>query len=561
VVVKAASGLVSERSEAAFHALAAGQWEAARAAFQAALREHEAAELLEGLSWAAWWLDDAESVFESRERAYRLYRRRGESASAARMAIWIGADHLDFNGAIAVTAGWLRRAARLLDRVEPSPEHGWLAFQQGYLAHITGDIASAARLARRAAETGRRFGVPDLEMLGLALEGGALVASAQVEEGMRCLDEAAVTALEGEATIAISAAWAFCFMVSACLDVRDYPRAIEWNDRIAQFATRYRSRYMLGFCRTYYGALHLSRGRWGDAESELIEAVDSYARSRPALVGDALVWLAELRRRQGRLEEAGRLLDRAGDMHSAYLCRGRLALDADDPLRAIELGERCLRQISKDRRLERAAALELLIRARITRREFDVAAVLVDELRAVAQAVAALPLRASVTLAEGNLAAASGDHESARRLLEDATDAFERSGAVFEALTARAALASTLLALGRGGVAEQEARRAMAGLAELGANLEATRARRVVDACAGIPVRGNGLKDITPRELEVLSFLAEGLTNRQIAVRLVLSEHTIHRHVTNILRKLELPSRTAAAAFAVREGLLDQADA
>jgi DNA-binding NarL/FixJ family response regulator len=51
--------------------------------------------------------------------------------------------------------------------------------------------------------------------------------------------------------------------------------------------------------------------------------------------------------------------------------------------------------------------------------------------------------------------------------------------------------------------------------------------------------------------------LAEGLTNRQIAGRLVVSEHTVHRHVTNILRKLELPSRTAAAAHAVRFGLVE----
>jgi DNA-binding NarL/FixJ family response regulator len=54
----------------------------------------------------------------------------------------------------------------------------------------------------------------------------------------------------------------------------------------------------------------------------------------------------------------------------------------------------------------------------------------------------------------------------------------------------------------------------------------------------------------------VLGLLAEGLTNRQMAERLVVSEHTIHRHVTSILRKLDLPSRTAAATHAIRAGLL-----
>jgi DNA-binding NarL/FixJ family response regulator len=65
------------------------------------------------------------------------------------------------------------------------------------------------------------------------------------------------------------------------------------------------------------------------------------------------------------------------------------------------------------------------------------------------------------------------------------------------------------------------------------------------------------LAQLTPREREVLGLLAEGLTNRRIAERLVVSEHTVHRHVTNLLRKLDLPSRTAAAAHAVRSGLLD----
>ena len=71
-------------------------------------------------------------------------------------------------------------------------------------------------------------------------------------------------------------------------------------------------------------------------------------------------------------------------------------------------------------------------------------------------------------------------------------------------------------------------------------------------------VRRPSLPAVTRREREVLRLLADGLTNRQIAARLVVSEHTVHRHVTNILRKLELPSRTAAAAHAVRAGLLDE---
>jgi LuxR family maltose regulon positive regulatory protein len=61
---------------------------------------------------------------------------------------------------------------------------------------------------------------------------------------------------------------------------------------------------------------------------------------------------------------------------------------------------------------------------------------------------------------------------------------------------------------------------------------------------------------LTPRELDVLRLVAQGLSNTEIARRLVLSEHTVHRHLANILRKLDLSSRAAAAAWGTRAGLI-----
>ena len=63
------------------------------------------------------------------------------------------------------------------------------------------------------------------------------------------------------------------------------------------------------------------------------------------------------------------------------------------------------------------------------------------------------------------------------------------------------------------------------------------------------------LAGLSRRELEVLDLVSRGLTNRDIAERLVLSEHTANRHVANILRKLGLSSRAAAASLAGRSGL------
>jgi hypothetical protein len=188
--------------DAGWTALRDGRWREARACF-----EHRAGpEALEGLSWAAWWLDDRAAVFDARERAFHGYRAAGDAAGAARMATWLACDRLDFDGAVAVAGGWLARGHRLLDPLEPGPDHGWLAFFDGYFAHAAGDTERSAELARRTSELGRRFAAGDLEMLGLALEGATLVACAQVTDGMRRLDEATAAALDGDAAIPISRA-------------------------------------------------------------------------------------------------------------------------------------------------------------------------------------------------------------------------------------------------------------------------------------------------------------------------------------------------------------------
>jgi DNA-binding CsgD family transcriptional regulator len=453
------------------------------------------------------------------------------------MATWLGCDQLDFRGAVAVAAGWLARAHRLLDRLEPGPEHGWLAFFEGYLGSAGGDTELALERAARAASLGRRLGIPDLEMLGLALEGATLVACALAEE----------------AEIPIAGAWACCFLVTACAAVRDYERAFEWCDRIAEFAERYGSRYMLAFCRAEYGTVHLWRGRWAEAEAVLAASIEDFTRSRPAMIGPPVAGLAELRRRQGRGEEAESLLGRAPPSAAAQLCRTRLALDARQMLRAVELAERLLRRLPAQARVERAPVLELLVRGRIGRGELDQARAAVAELREVEALVGTPALCASADVAEGLLAAARGDHERARILFEDAVDRFERCGGPFDAAQARVELATSLLVLGRTDGAAREAATALESLSALGAAPEAGRAERILAVCG---TSAGPLPEVTARERDVLGLLAEGLTNRQIAERLVVSEHTVHRHVANILRKLDLPSRTAAAAHAVRAGLV-----
>ena len=120
-MAKPAKHAAPARLESGWADLAEGRWAAARSAFEEALEDDETPEAWEGLSWAAWWLDDAEALFAARERAYRLYRKRGDAGGAARMATWLASDQLDFHGAAAVASGWLA-PHRLLDPLEADAE-------------------------------------------------------------------------------------------------------------------------------------------------------------------------------------------------------------------------------------------------------------------------------------------------------------------------------------------------------------------------------------------------------------------------------------------------------
>src|SRR5438445_6778358 len=106
-------------------ALARGEWEIARNAFEASLRQRESPEALEGLGTAAWWLDLADVVFDARERAYRLYLARDDRAAAARVAVWLAWDCWAFRGEQAVANGWLQRARRHLEGLPPCAERAW----------------------------------------------------------------------------------------------------------------------------------------------------------------------------------------------------------------------------------------------------------------------------------------------------------------------------------------------------------------------------------------------------------------------------------------------------
>ena len=552
-------------------ALEAGAWPDAQRAFERSLEIEETPEALEGLGLAAWWLDRADIVFDSRERAFRGYRSRGDHVSAARVAVWMAWDSAAFRGEEGVAKGWLQRARRLLEGQPESPEHAFLAARDAVFTLLDdGDPEAAEALAREAIRVAQTLRAIDYEMVGRALLGFALITRGQVTDGLRELDEVSAAILAGELTDRVLIALAGCYLIGACDRARDHGRAVQWCDRVKEHSRKWGLKPLFAVCRTQYASVCMWRGAWEEAERELTSACDELAVCRPGMTTDGLARLGELRRRQGRLDEAASLFERSGGHPIASLGRAAIALDRNDGQGAVELAERHLRRLPLKNRTERAAALELLIRALALDAgvaataaghagNLDRARAAFEELEDIASAAKTPPLIASANLSAGLVASVAGDFETARRRLEDAVDLFGRSGAPFEAAQARVRLAGVLERLGRADAALAEVERAREELTRLDARLELAAADAIRQRLASpskpahLPADTVGL---TAREVEVLRLISSGLSNQAIGDRLCISEHTVHRHVANTLSKLGVPSRSAAVAKAAKLGLL-----
>jgi ATP/maltotriose-dependent transcriptional regulator MalT len=527
---------------AADEALRRGDWPAASAGFRAALAVADSPEAREGLAMSCYWQGDADGAVEAQEAAYRLYQARGDRRAAARVATWLAIEYDHGRGQAAVANGWLQRASRLLAGVEPSPEVAWFRFWEAHILLLhRGDPPAARERLNEALGLAREEGLRELEMMALGLEGVMLVHEGELIEGMRRLDEVSTAAVSGELSDLCAAGNACCYVLSTCEQIGDFERAAQWLARVKDRQRSLRQVPYDTYCRKHSVAILLWTGQWAEAEEEIGRMVCE-SRIVPTQLREATSRLGELRRRQGRHEEAEALFAQVDTHPLAILGRGWLALERGKADAALELVQRYLRQLPASDRLARLPALELLVEAHAARGDAEAAGAALGEMAELAQRLDTPAPRAMVRLAEGVVACACGDHDQGRRCFEDAVADFARLGAPFEAARARQALARCLAALGRPAEAEQESRRAMDGLRALGV---------VADQPPARP------SPLTAREREVIRLVAKGLSNKEIASQLGLSEHTVHRHVGNILTRLDLPSRSAAVAYAAQSGLLE----
>jgi DNA-binding CsgD family transcriptional regulator len=500
------------------------------------------------LATTAYLLGNRNDCVQAMQRAYQTHLDAADVLAAARCAFWL-AMVLITSGEPAVGGGWVARCQRLLDDVPGDiVERGYLLVQVMYRYIFAGEFEQVPAIAEEITDYGRRFCDQDLVALGLNAQGRTLLYSGRVPQGLALLDEAMVGISAGEVS-PIFAGQVYCSMIEACQEVGDFHRAAQWTSALTLWIDAQPGLVAFtGQCATHRGQIMRVNGAFAEAVAEFEAAVERYLKAdTPAPAGLAISECGDVLRVRGELEAAATAYERAiGYGHEPqpglallWLARGRTAT-------ALAAVRRLLTEVGDP--VHRARILPAAIKVLLACDEADDADQLSVELRGIAASFGCTALLAEAHCARGAVLLARGDAVAAVTDLRRGLLLWQQTGAPFEAAQCRLLIGRSLRALGDEQSALTElaaARRAFGRMGAVPAEREAARLL-ASSAPAGL----------TEREVEVLRLVASGRTNPEIAAALVLSEKTVGRHLSNILAKLGVSSRTAAAAFAYENGLV-----
>jgi ATP/maltotriose-dependent transcriptional regulator MalT len=487
-----------------------------------------------------------EEALEILERAHHAYVERGESARAAYCAAWIGAS-LAYRGAGGPAGGWFARAQRLLEDVpEETSVHGFVLLPVMFRYRNAGDLDAAVATAAEAAEIGRRHHDPELMALAIHSQGQLLVSAGRLREGLPLLDEAMLIATTAELS-PFAVGLVYCGVILACQEGFEVGRAREWTLALSRWVEQQQDLVAFtGRCLVHRAEILQLGGAWSEALDEARSAVERLVETANSAAGLALYRQGELLRLRGEFaaaEEAYRDASRNGWEPQPGLAQLRLAQGKRDT--ALAAIRRACMEVSEP--LRRAALLPAQVEIALAAGEVEEARTASLELRAVAERYDSPMLEAIVAHAQGAVALAEGDAQSALASLRRAQNIWLELDAPYEVARSRELIAHACSALGDQEATALELDAVRELFERLGA---APDLARVAPADAG---ESYGLSD---RELEVLRHVASGKSNREIAAALVISEHTVARHLQNIYGKLDVSSRAAATAFAFEHDLV-----
>ena len=507
-------------------------------------REPLEADDLELIATTAFMLGRDDECVSWLEQAHQRHLDDAAILRAVRCAAWM-VMNLALRGQMGPATGWLGRATRLLETEDECAERGWLAIPGVFEREAAGDFLAAAVIAEEAVRLGERFGDRDLFAIAIQAQGYMLIKNGQVREGLALLDEGMVAVTADELSPIVTGI-VYCGVILACQEVYEVRRAREWTRALADWwALQPDMVAFTGRCYVHRAEILQLDGSWRDALEEARRAGERFVETSNPAAGLARYRQGELLRLQGDFAGAA----------DAYRQASTLGWEPQPGLAQLRLAQgRIDAAVSAIRRaesaaigsLERARLLPAFVEIMLAAGDLESARRACDELEEIAAGYESAMLRALVAHSRGAVHLAEGEPRDALVSLRRATEVWHALDAPYEIARTRVLVGDACRLLGdeEAAVLEHDAARSIFG--RLGARPDLARLEQPTTSRHGL----------SGRELEVLRLVAAGRTNREIAASLVISEHTVARHLQNIFAKLGISSRAAATAFAFEHDLV-----
>ncbi len=477
------------------------------------------------------------------ERKFRLHCEAGRPAQAARDSFWLALTCL-FRDEMGQSNGWIERGRRLIETVE-CVERGYLLLPEIELTLRSGDAATAHEMAAEVCALAERHQDADLLAASRHVQGRAAIQLGEVPRALALLDET-MLAVSRQELSPIMTGLMYCSVIRACSEICELGRAREWTLALSRWCDDQLG--LVAFtdsCMVHRAEVMRFQGAWQDALSEVIGICDRCAQGERIPPAEAFYLQGEVHRLRGNFEladSAYRAASQRGFEPQPGLALLRVAQGRKD---AAAAAIRRLVAATQDR-LQRARLLPAHVEIMLCIGDLEEAERACDELDALCALFGTDVMRALSAQARGETALRRGEAGAALPSLRRAFQLWDRLDFPYEAARVRVRIGEACRELGDEEACMLEDDAARTAFERLGAAGELLR----------LNSPGRSGCELSPRELEVLRLIAEGRTNKGVANSLGVSERTVDRHVSNILGKLNVPSRAAATAYAFTKQLL-----